>query len=75
MLYFVVDGSVDDLAVDAELLEYIVGNILALVHDTGEDVYRLNGLLTIALGVVYGALYCFLGFNCKLVKCHNLFLL
>ena len=71
MFNFIVDGVLNHLAVNTELLEDIVGNIFAFFHYSGEDVYWFNGLLAIALCDVDRTLNSFLSFNCKFVECHS----
>ncbi len=68
--YLLLNGSLDDLAVNAQLLKDVIGYVLALLHHACQQVNRLNGLLTIALSHVNCGLNGFLSLNSKFVECH-----
>ena len=55
------------LTVDAEFLKQKVDNVLGFRHDTGKQMGRFYGLLTISLRCVDSLLDCLLRLNCEFV--------
>ncbi len=58
--------------IDAKFLEHKVRHVAPLLHDTLQEVHRLDGLLVSHLSCVHSLLDGFLSFDCKFVECHIL---
>ena len=65
------ESLADGLLVDRQLTEQELCHLLARLHDGGEQVLRLDGLLAAGLGGAHGLLYGLLRFDGKLVECHS----
>ena len=71
MLHLLLTDQFNLLTVDAQLLKEEADHVACLIHETCQQVYGLNGLLTVALCQLDSGLHGLLGFDGKLVKCHS----
>ena len=72
VLHLLCEEHIDLVGVHAKLLEEEVGHVGRLLYDAAQQVYRLDGLLSVALRCVHGGLYRLLRLDGKLVECHIL---
>ena len=63
------------LSVQAQLLEYKVGDLFANFHYALKQMHRFDGLLTMTLGQVHRLLHGFLRFDGVIVEIHTCYLL
>ena len=72
---FPVKGSFQQGGIDSQFLEHVTDKTLAHIHDTQQEVCRLDRLLIAARGHIDSLLHSFLRLDGKIVKVHILSLL